>query len=152
MAKASPDKLGTSRPKVMPDDLDDDVDVALVTIAAFEEGEVDDNESASGKRYTAFLSFHELGEKVLYLNKTQMEYLIAGLGSDDTDDWADQQIPIERIKKQFGSKSFDKVWVVHNDEWGEHGLKTARRKRVAKTVTKKVAKKRTAKRKPRSRR
>ena len=132
MAKARPDKLGTSRPKVMPDDLEDDV--ALVTIAAFEEGEVDDAESASGKRYTAFLSFHELGEKVLYLNKTQMEYLIAGLGSDDTDDWVDQQIPIERTRKQFGSKSFDKVWVAHNDEWTDLGVGRPRRRRVKKAT------------------
>ncbi len=136
MSKVDSSEFGSARPKIEWDDLEEDV--AVVKLVGVERGEVDDADKPSGKRATLMLITEELGDKVLYLNKTQIDYLIAGLGSDDTDDWVGQQIPIERKRVPFGKESHKKVWVVHDSDWAEY-MKPKRRAPAKKTAKRKRA-------------
>lgn len=110
----NPDDFGKSAPKITQDDLEGDV--AILTIAAYDEIELDDPEQESGKRKSATLRFSETGDKVLWLNKNQIESLVERLG-DKPDAWAGERCPVEKVRTQFRGKSFDKVAVVHADEW-----------------------------------
>lgn len=115
--KINPDDFGKSAPKITQDDLEGDV--AILTIAAYEEIELDDPETDSGKRKSATLRFTETGDKVLWLNKNQIESLVERLG-DNPDAWSGQRCPVEKVRTQFRGKSYDKVAVVHADEWDEY--------------------------------
>jgi len=150
MAKANPDKLGTSRPKIKPDDLEDEV--ALVTVATYDDPEVEDSESESGTRYAPYLTFEELGDKVLWLNKTQMVTMIEKMG-DETDNWIGAIIPIEAVKKSFGTKTFHKVVVMEDpNEWDQYDWsKPRRRSKTAKTAKKTTKRKSTKKKSTRGR-
>jgi hypothetical protein len=119
-----PNSLGGARPKVTPDDLE--ADVAVLTVAGFEEFDVDDPESATGKRHTAVLTFQETGDKVLYLNKTQGESLVERLGKDPNA-WTGQKVPVEKITTQYRGQKFPKVAVVPAEEWDDY-LKPSRRR------------------------
>lgn len=116
MAKRKADDYGSSRPKVTPDDLEEDI--AILTIVKVEEVTVDDKDMPEGKRKALTLQFEELGDKVLWLNKTQVDYLIKELGDDD-DDWKGQQIPVEKHESQFGRNTYEKVWVCAPEAWDE---------------------------------
>lgn len=129
MAKVDPTKHGSSKPKLTVDDFEEDV--AILTIASFEEAEIDDSEAPDGKRMLAMLFFEESGDKAMYLNKTQLEYLIEGLDSDDSDDWAGQQVPVEIKRGTFRGRKYEKPHVVDPDEWKDYlKPKKARRKRA----------------------
>lgn len=118
MAKVDPTKHGSSRPKLSPSDLEEDV--AILTIASYEEAEIDDADSPEGKRWIAMLFFEESGEKALYLNKTQIEYLIEGLESDDSDDWPGKMIPIEVRRGRFRGTPYEKCHIVDPVEWTDY--------------------------------
>ncbi len=130
MTKVQRDRLGTAAPKVTWGDLEEDV--TLVTIADYEEGEVDDAEKEDGVRKTAFLTFDELGDKRLYLNVTQVDFLIEAFG-DNSEDWIGKKVPLEKTKKRFGKVTYEKIWIVPFSEWDDY-METkprVRRKKVA---------------------
>lgn len=109
MTKVDPGAFGKARPKIEPDDLEDDV--AVLTIAAYDQVEVDDPESPTGKRLTGCLTFQESGDKVIWLNKTQADALVERLG-DDSDKWIGKQVPVEKTVTKFRGKDFPKVVIV----------------------------------------
>lgn len=127
--KVDASKFGSSAPKLMPEDLEEDA--AFLTISKYEEVMVDDDESESGKRQSATLKFAETGDKVIWLNKGMVETLVEQLG-DDAEKWAGQKIPVERHVATFGNKKFPKVRVMPSEEW-DKAFKEAgiRRKPVA---------------------
>lgn len=112
--KVDASRFGSSAPKLMPEDLEEDV--AILTIAEYDEVEIDDDDAEDGKRNSATLRFTETGEKVVWLNKGMAETLIEQLG-DDADKWVGQKIPVERHVAKFGNKKFPKVRVCESDEW-----------------------------------
>jgi hypothetical protein len=124
--KVNLDEFGKSAPKITQDDLEGDV--AILTIVAYEEIELDDPETETGKRKSATLRFEETGDKVLWLNKGQLESLVARLG-DNPDAWSGKRCPVEKVRTAFRGKSFDKVSVVHADEWNDYLKPSAGKKR-----------------------
>lgn len=115
MAKVDASEFGKSRPKLLPDDLEGDV--AILTIAKFETVDLQDDEAEDGKRRSATLSFEETGDKVLWLNKTQIDALVERLG-DESDDWTGKKVPVEKVVNTFGKNKYPKVVVVGDpDEW-----------------------------------
>ena len=112
--KVDASKFGSSAPKLMPEDLEEDA--AILTISKYEEVMVDDDDAEGGKRQSATLKFEETGDKVIWLNKGMVEALVEQLG-DDADKWAGQKIPVERHVATFGNKKFPKVRVMMAEEW-----------------------------------
>lgn len=117
MSKVNPDAYGTTRPKIEPADLEDDV--AILVIVAFEEVEVDDPTTESGRRMSGFLTFQQTGDKVCWLNKTAIVALIHYYG-DNSDEWEGQECPVEKVKGTAFGKSYHKVNVVPQDAWPEY--------------------------------
>lgn len=129
--KASREKMGSRTPKLTVDDFDGDV--VILTIAAYEEFVMEQEEPP---RLCATLLFNETGDKALFLNATMMDDLIAGFGTDETDDWIGQQIPLEKRKSRFKGRQYDKVYVVAHEEWDEYlEPKSKPRKSVARKST-----------------
>jgi hypothetical protein len=116
MAKVTPGRFGGSLPRLTPEDLEGDA--AILTIAAYEEVEVPDNEDPSGRRFSATLSFEETGDKVLWLNKSMVEALVSRLG-DESDDWIGQQVPVEKTTVIYKGQEYHKVRVMPAAEWDE---------------------------------
>lgn len=146
MGKVDPNAHGTARAKVEPDDLEEDV--AVFEIAEYSEMEVDDADAASGKRLSGCLTFQETGEKVVWCNKTAIVALCHYYGNE-SDDWAGQLCPVEKVRGTAFGKPYHKVNVVPVDEWPQYidGLtpqKAAVRKAARKSV--KGAKRKSAKR------
>lgn len=141
MGKVNLDRYGSRTPKLMPDDLDGG-DFIVLTIAGFDEKTFDDEE---GKRVTPVLFFEETGEKVLFLNRTQVGYIVERYG-DESDGWQGKHIPIEHHVSTFRGKQHEKLWVMPPERWDEAfeeaGIAV---KRPRKVVRKKVAAKRTVK-------
>lgn len=137
MRRITKDQFSGSRSKVEQSDLEEEA--AILTVAAVDEITVDDPERASGKRTSLVLVFEELGDKVLWLNQTQVGYLIDRLG-DDTDTWVGEKVPVEKHDSNMRGKSHKKVWVCAPETWDdlleEAGF--ARKKKAA--VVKKPAK------------
>lgn len=147
MSKVNPDAFGHTRPRLEPDDLEEDV--AVLTIAEYEEIEVDDASTESGKRMSALLTFEETGEKVVWLNKTAITALVEYYG-DDSDQWLGQPCPVESVRGTAFGKAYHKVNVVPQDAWPEYvdGLSVSKPPTVrAKRTTKRKSTKRTTKRK-----
>lgn len=135
-----PKKLGTAAPKVEWDDLEEDV--AVLTIASFEEGEIEDAEKEGGMRSTAFLTFEELGDKRIYLGVRQGEAIVHHYGNEPTA-WIGRQVPVEKARRKFGNKTFDKVIVVEDpEEWSQYIDLPRRTKtvKVEKAAAKKIKK------------
>lgn len=139
MGKVSRDRMGTATPKITIDDLEEDV--AIVTIVGYEEDEIDDPEAADGKRLLAKMFFEETGDKCLFLNATMVDELTEGFGSDDSDDWINKKVPIEKRKVKFGRDKFDKVYIVPAEDWDKY-LTPARRAKPAKAASKRGKSKR----------
>lgn len=145
----NPDAYGTARPKVEPDDLEDDV--AILTVVEFEEVEVDDANTESGKRMSGFLTFQETGEKVVWLNKTAILAMCEFYGTDP-DKWEGVECPVEKVKGKAFGKDYHKVNVVPADAWGEiegwspPSTTTPRRRKSATRGTRKSTKKKSTKR------
>lgn len=124
--KVDPETLGSAAPKLLPEDLEEKV--AVLTIASYDEDEIEDDEKEGGKRKTAYLTFEETGDKRIYLNVGQAKTLVAKLGPD-ADKWIGQKVPVERHVAKFGNKSFPKVVVVAAEEWDDY-LDTPKSKRA----------------------
>lgn len=127
MGKIDASRFGSATPKLTPDDIEE---AAILTIATFEEADVDDDEAPGGKRHSANLTFEETGDKVLWLNKGMVETLIEQLG-DDTDTWTGQKIPVESATVKFRGRDHHKVRVMESSQWDaafkEAGVKRTRR-------------------------
>lgn len=113
----NPDAYGTARPKIEPSDLKEDA--AVLTIVEFEEVEVDDPSTESGKRMSGFLTFEETGDKVVWLNKTSITALCLFYGNDP-DKWAGEPCPVEKVQGTAFGKAYHKVNVVPSDAWHEY--------------------------------
>lgn len=130
MGKVNADKFGSAAPKLTPDDIEEG---AILTITAFEEADIDDEEKEDGTRHSAHLQFTETGDKVLWLNKSMIEALIEQLG-DETDDWMGQKIPVESYTAKFRGRDFKKVGVMPADKW-DAAFKAAGQKRTPRKAT-----------------
>lgn len=94
--------------------------------------------SEQGKRGKAtFLELWEFPGKGLYLNATSQQNAVEGFGSDETDNWKDQQLPVMVVNAEFEDpktrvKTISKVlWVAPAANW-KTMLRTAPK---AETVT-----------------
>lgn len=147
MGKVNLDRYGTSRPKLIVEDLEGG-DAIVLTIHSFSEETLNDN--VEGERISPLLNFEETGDKVHWLNKTQMQYLVEGLG-DETDDWEGKKIPLEVTETTFNGKRFKKLWVAAPERWPEYkgeGVKPPKAKPIiAKATPEKKAAPRGIKRK-----
>lgn len=112
--KVDASKFGSAAPKLTPEDLEEDA--AILTLAEYDEAEVDDEEAEGGKRTAAYVTFEETGDKRIWLNKGMVETLIEQLG-DDADKWIGQKIPVEKHDAKFRGKTFPKVRIIPSDEW-----------------------------------
>ena len=97
-----------------------------------EDVEVPDPAAPSGVRKSLTLTFTELPDKVLWLNKSQIETLVLRLG-DDSDRWTGTTVPVESYVAEYRGQRFPKVRVVAEESWesllaaakrppGPHGL------------------------------
>lgn len=144
MGKVDPNAHGKGRPKLVPDDLEGTD--AILTIAQYEELEVDDSESESGKRLAGFLTFVETGDHVLWLNKTAITALCEYYG-DESDDWKGKDCPVEEHKGEMRGKAYHKVRVPAVDLWeSDFNLKKPGSRKAAAPRRKVAKKKKTAKR------
>jgi len=80
--------------------------------------------SERGKRGRAtFLELWEFPGKGLYLNATSQQNAVKGFGSDETDNWKDQQLPVIVVNAEFEDpktkvKTISKVlWVADAENW-----------------------------------
>ena len=147
--KVNADKYGKSRPKVTVDDLEGGGVIVLV-VASFGEETFSDEETGTSK-VTPYLTFEETGEKVHWLNKTQVRYLIDRMG-EETDRWTGKPVPLERHTPEFkGKRQAEKLWVSPPESWdeifrkagfGRHAARPASSSATRKVVTKRAAKKR----------
>lgn len=124
------EKYGNAKPKIEQEDLQGG-DAAVFTIEAVEEQKVTDD---GGERVSLTLITEELGEKLQWLNQTQIGYLLDKFG-DDTDDWIGQKVPLVKTTSGYGGKTFKKVWVAAPAEWDgifeEAGLSKRKARKVA---------------------
>lgn len=110
--KVQKSKYGNAKPKIEQDDLEGG-DAAVFTIAAVEEQKVKDDD---GERISLTLITEELGDKLQWLNQTQIGYLLDKLG-DETEDWIGKQVPLVKTTTHYAGKPFKKVWVAAPAEW-----------------------------------
>src|SRR4051794_32630138 len=90
--------FGGARPKLMPEDLEESP--SLLTIAAVELVEVPDSTAPTGLRKSVILTFKEFPDRVLWLNRGQIETLMHRL-SDNTDSWIGEIVPVEPYVAEF---------------------------------------------------
>ena len=145
MGKVDPREGVRSFPKMRQEDLTADVEV--FTVAGYEQRKMPDGGLVKE------LLFEEVENLPLRLNKTQVEYLIAGLGCDDSDDWAGKQVPVEKIKVQGpDGKDHNVVWVCAPETWvlyfkeagipvPDYAAKLVKEVKAAKPATRKPARK-----------
>ena len=114
MPKLNLQDYGTSRLKLTPEDLDEGP--CLLTVALAEDVEVPDPTTRLGVRRSLTLLFTELPDKVMWLNKGQVETLIHRLG-DNTDRWLGATVPVESYVAEFRGQRFPKVRVVPEEGW-----------------------------------
>jgi hypothetical protein len=111
--KVQRDKYGSNTPKLTPDNLEGEA--AVLTVAGFDEQTFDGED---GKRVTPFLWFKETGDLVLYINATQIDYLVERLG-DESDNWIGKQVPVEKHSSTYKGQRFEKVWVQPPERWDD---------------------------------
>lgn len=80
--------------------------------------------SEKGKRGRAtFMELWEFEGKGLYLNATSQSNAVAGFGSDETDNWKDQYVPVVVVNSEFEDprtkvKTYGKnLWVAAPEDW-----------------------------------
>lgn len=116
MARVDLGDFGQSRSKLVPEDLKQSP--CLLTVAAVERVEVPDPAAPTGLRKALTLLFVEFPDRPLWLNKGQIETLLARLGDDDVN-WVGAKVPVERIVAEYRGQRFPKVRVVPDDHWDE---------------------------------
>ena len=109
-----PNKFSKARPKIEVTDLEDG-DYVVATVAKYDEVAQD---FEGERRVTPALTFREFGEKVLWLNKTQMQYLVERLGND-ADKWTGKRVPLVKKHVKFGDEAHHKVYVATPEEWDD---------------------------------
>ena len=115
MGKVDRSRYGNARPKLTTDDLEGG-DFLVLTIANFGEATISNEE---GTKVTPYLEFRETGDKVHWLNQTQIGYLIDGFGSDESEDWQGHPVPVEKHTAVFRGTSTVKLWVSPPERWAE---------------------------------
>lgn len=130
--KVDASKFGSGAPKLLPEDLEEDA--AILTIAEYDEAEVDDDDAEGGKRTAAYLTFEETGDKRIWLNKGQMESLIEQLG-DDADKWIGQKVPVEKHDAKYRGQTFPKVRVMLAEDWDAAFKEAGVKRRPAEKAT-----------------
>jgi hypothetical protein len=142
--KVQKEKYGNAKPKIEQDDIEGG-DAGVFTIAAVEEQKVSGDD---GERISLVIITEELGDKLHWLNVTQIGYLIARLG-DNTEDWIGEKFPLVKTTTHYAGKPFKKVWVAADAEWDEifEAAGVSSRKRVARRTVKAVKAVRRAKKK-----
>lgn len=106
--------FSSARPKLVPGDLKSTP--CLLTLVSAEQVEVPDENANTGFRRALTLTFAEFPDKVLWLNRGQIETLITRLG-DDMDRWVDATIPVESHVAEYRGQRFPKVRVVPDEGW-----------------------------------
>ena len=132
MGRINPEEFGGSTPKLTPDDLEGDY--AILVLSGFEKVNVPDEEQEGGSRTSATITFEETEDKVVWLNRGQIETLCAQLG-EDSDDWTGKQVPVEKYTAKFRGKEYPKVRVMPAEEW-DRAFKEAGIKRKHPAATK----------------
>lgn len=115
MSKVDKSRYGSARPKLTTEDLDGG-DFLVLTIATFDEATITTEE---GSKITPFLEFRETGDKTHWLNQTQIGYLIEGFGTDESDEWIGQPVPIEKHTATYRGTSTVKLWVSPPERWAQ---------------------------------
>jgi hypothetical protein len=118
-----PNAFGGGGPKLEQSDLE--ADVAVLTIAQYDEMDVDDSDTGATRR-TACLRFTETGDRALWLNKTAIKTLVEKLGNDAAA-WTGAKVPVEKVTRQFRGQRFPKVDIVPAEEWDDY-LKPQRKR------------------------
>jgi hypothetical protein len=110
MAKVTREKFSKSRPVLKPADLNGASHV-VVTIEEMEEITLDEQPKI-------VLRFEEFPEHNYFPNVTSIGHLIEGI-SDESDDWAGVQVPLEVVKTNNPTtkKATDALWVCAPEEW-----------------------------------
>lgn len=116
MTKITREEFGAGRPKLTPEDLDDQS--MVLVIAAAEPIHVEDEDAPDGKRKVLVLRFEETGEKTLYLNKGMIGALLGQFGSE-TDDWVGQRVPVQRHIAEFRGVRYPKVRIAPPEDWDD---------------------------------
>jgi len=129
--RVDPNEGGKVWPRLSQTDLE--ADAAVLTIASFEERKLPNGDLIREL-------FFSDADKPLRLNKTQLKYLIEGLGTDETDNWKDCIVPIEKVTKEGPDGTLhDTVWISAPDTWAglfrESGLKLPRHQKQPTTRT-----------------
>lgn len=114
MGKVNLDRYSKKRPKVEESDLQGG-NFIVAQIVHFEDIPVDQD---GEKKLVPSLRFQEFGDKVLWLNKTQMGYLVERLG-DETDRWTGKMVPLVVATVNYGDERFRKVQVAAPEEWDD---------------------------------
>lgn len=109
-----PNKFSKARPKIEVGDIEEG-DFAVATVAKYDEVAQD---FQGERRITPALTFREFGDKVLWLNKTQMQYLVERLGND-ADKWTGKRVPLVKKRVMFGDEAHEKVYVATPEEWDD---------------------------------
>jgi hypothetical protein len=122
MSKVDLSDFGQSRTKLVPEDLKQSP--CLLTVATVERVEVPDPTAPTGLRKALTLLFEEFPNRPLWLNKGQIETLIAQLGDEDAA-WVGATVPVERTVAEYRGQRFPKVRVVPAEEW-DHLLAASR--------------------------
>lgn len=118
MAKIDLNRFGGVRgTKLTPEDLDGDA--AVLTISEYAE----QRNTGEGRRLSPVLRYSEAPEKLHYLNREQMERLVAKLG-DDSDRWIGKRVPVAVEDVVYEGETFHKVYVMRPEEW-EQAFKDA---------------------------
>lgn len=114
MGKVNAEKFSKRRPKVEVDDLQGG-NFIVAHITAYEEVAVDQD---GEKKLVPCLRFQEFGDKNLWLNKTQVQYLVDRLG-DESDRWMGKPVPLVKATVNYGDERHIKVMVATPEEWDD---------------------------------
>ena len=114
MSKINFSDYSSSRPKLMPEDLEGDS--AILTIASVESVTVGEDPTDQQERLLLLLEEHE--DMPLWLNMTMIRTLIDRLGSE-TNDWIGEKVPVESHVATYRGQEFPKVRVVPAERWDE---------------------------------
>jgi len=129
--RVDPNEGGKVYPRLSQDDLE--ADAAVLTVAGFEQRSLPNGDIVREL-------FFSDADKPLRLNKTQLKYLIEGLGTDESDSWKGCIVPIEKVTKEGpDGKLHDTVWISSPEScaglFRESGLKVPRHQKQPTTRT-----------------
>lgn len=115
MTKIDAGEFNRRSPKITRDMLEQDVAILTIVNAAV----VTVNEGTDTERKSIILSFEETGEHVFWPTATEVGILIEKFG-DDTDDWQGEKMPLEKVSREFGGKTHDKLGIPAAEQWDDY--------------------------------